>query len=220
MKFAVAACALVLLAASCAAQDAFPPLDLEELHAQAADYRHRAALLRRSVGLRDQKISEAQARADEIVSGAQADALAKQQAALQGQAQAQTNQDALNFAAAFLPGGDSMLKSAVKTGLRGAGNAGVAMADANAAGASLEADDAVTQAQRDAAPLREQAKALEGDKKKFALKADQYEKLADSKDLLIAAETIRLEAEKAGSAGPDAEKALAAARRWLLNLDL
>jgi len=201
------------------AQDAYAPLDLDELHRQSADYRHRAALLRRSVGLREQSISAAQEQAEQIVREAQADAVAKQQQALLGQAEAQNNQDALNLAASFLPGGDSALKSAVKTGLRGAGRVGVAAADANAQGAVLEGADAITQAQRDAAPLREQAKILEGDKKKFALKADQYEKLADAKDLLIAAETLRLQAERGAQSSDDEEKEIAAARRFVVNQD-
>lgn len=221
IRFASAAGALLILAGvAAAAPAAFAPLDLDELASQAADYRHRAALLRKSAGLRERSISEAQQRADQILQSAQADALRKQQLALQGQADAQTNQDAFGLAASFLPGGDSLFKSAVKGGLRVAGNAGVTSAAAGVKGAALEGSDAVTQAHQAAAPLREQAKALEGDKKRLALKADQYEKLADAKELLIAAETLRLRAESAPKSADETDKEVAEARRFVQNQDL
>lgn len=211
---------LILSGVATAAADAFAPLDLEELARQVADYRHRAALLRKSAGLRERSISEAQQRADQIVESAQVEALKKQQQALQGQAQAQTDQDTLNLAASFLPGGDSLFKSAIKGGLRVAGNAGVATAGATAKGAALEGADSLTQAQQAAAPLREQAKALEGDKKRLALKADQYEKLADAKELLLAAETLRLRAESAPKTAEETDKEIAEARRFVQVMDL
>lgn len=217
----VVVCALLLLpGAAASAAEAFAPLDLDELAQQAADYRHRAALLRKSAGLRERSISEAQERADQIVQSAQADALQKQQQALQNQAKARNDQETLSLAASFLPGGDSLFKSAVKSGLRAAGNAAVVTAGAGVEGAALEGADAVTQAHQAAAPLREQAKALEGDKKRLALKADQYEKLADAKELLIAAETLRLRAEAAPKTTDETDKEIAAARRFVQNQDL
>ena len=211
---------LLALCAGVARSEALAPLDLEELHGQAADYRRRAALLRKSAGLRGQSISDAQRRADQIIQGAQADALLKQQQALQGQAQAQSNNEILGLAAGLLPGGNSMLKSAVKTGLLGAGQVGMIAAEMNAQGASLEGSTSVSQAHQAAAPLREQAKALEGDRKKLALKADQYEKLADAKDLLIAAETLRLRAESAPASAAESDKELSDSRRFLESMDL
>ena len=204
------------------AQGSFPELDLDELRQSAADYRHRAALLRRSVGIRDRKISEAEARAGQIVGNAQAQADAQRQQALAAQRQAQANQQAANIGAGFLQafGGNSWINQAVQSGMRSGASAGVANANANAANAMAAGDEEVSQARKAAAPLRDQARLLEGDKKKLALKADQYEQLADAKDLLIASETLRKQAEDAVKSSGEADKVISSSRSFVEGMDI
>lgn len=213
---------LACAAATSFAQSAFPDLNLEELKEEAADYRHRAALLRKRVGLRDRDISSAQARANAVLRNAQADAEARAQQAAQAQANAQSAQAMADGMASFMGafGGNSFINSAIQGGLRAGGNSAMANANAQAQAAAEEGSAEMQEAAKAAAPLREQAKQLEGEKKRLALKADQYEQLADAKDLLIAAETLRKEAEQSVKSAGEADKVIAASRSLVENMDL
>ena len=220
---ALIAAALILGAASLGfAQNSFPDLNVDELREAAKDYRHRAALLRKNVGLRQAGISEAQSRADAAIQAAQADAQARAQQAAQAQAQAASAQSGADAASAIwgmLPGG-GFAKNIGRSALSSYGAAGVANANAAAQAAASQGDEEISQANKTAAPLREQANKLEGEKKRLALKADQYEQLADSKDFLITAETLRKQAEEAVKTAGDADKTIAATRSLIQNMDL
>jgi hypothetical protein len=203
------------------AQSSYPALDLDQLREAISDYRHRAALLRRSVGIRDRGISEAESRAGQIVAAAEADAQRRQQEALEAQQRAQSNQQTAQLLGGLLGAlGGSVggnLGKAMSMGSKIANQVG----KANVVGGGAAGDDQeVYQAQRQAAPLREQAKNLEGDKKKLALKADQYEQLADAKDLLIAAETLRLQSEEAIKAADSADKTISSAKALVEHMDI
>jgi hypothetical protein len=204
------------------AQASFPDLDLDALKESAADFRHRAALLRRSVGLRERNMSDAEGRAAQILQAAQADAEQKRQAALAAQQQAGASQAGADMGAglarAFL--GNGLFSQALQVGIKTAGSAAVANANAGLNTAAQEGSEELAQAQRSAAPLREQARAFEGEKKKLALKADQYEQLADAKDLLIAAETLRRQAEEAAKTADDADKAISSAKSFVDRMDV
>jgi hypothetical protein len=219
----LAAAALALAAAArLRAQAVFPELDLNRMQETIADYRHRASLLRRSVGIRERGMSDAQSRAAQIVQSAEAEAEQKRQAALAAQQQAAANQANAQAGAAIFGAlfGNSLISNVVQSGLKGAGAAGVAGAEAGIGTAAQESAEEVARAQRDAAPLREQAKAFEGEKKKLALKADQYEQLADAKDLLIAAETLRRQAEDAVKSAADADQTIASGKSFVARMDL
>ncbi|MDD5657188.1 MAG: hypothetical protein PHF00_08030 [Elusimicrobia bacterium] len=189
-------------------EDDFQALDMAELRQAVAEYRHKAALLRKSVGLRDQRISDAQSRASAIVEEAEAEAARRQQQAVAAQQQAEGGKAGLDFAASLLGqfGGNSFLNSALQSGIRSAGRAQVAAAAAGSQAAFVEGTEDVKQARAYAVPLEQEAKSLEGDKKKLALKAEQYERLADAKDLLIAAETLRHRAQELAGAPAETEK--------------
>lgn len=204
------------------AQSSYPALDLEQLREAISDYRHRAALLRRSVGIRDRGISEAESRAGQIVAAAEADAQRRQQEALEAQQRAQSNQQTAQLLGGLMGAlGGSLggnLGKAMSMGSKIANQVG--KANVGGGGGGVGDDQEVYQAQRQAAPLREQAKNLEGDKKKLALKADQYEQLADAKDLLIAAETLRLQSEEAIKAADSADKTISSAKALVEHMDV
>jgi hypothetical protein len=223
-RLASLGCAVLLLAGAArgVAESSFPDLNIDELKEQAGDYRHRAELLRKKVGLRNRDISAAESRANAAIQSAQADAEARAQQAAAAQASAQSAAAVAGGVADLLGafGGNSYLNTAVRAGLHSGGNAAVAGADAAAQAAAEQGSAEIMAANKAAAPLREQAKLLEGEKKRLALKADQYEELADSKDLLIAAETLRKEAEENVRSAAEADKAIAAARSLIENMDV
>lgn len=204
------------------AQWSFQDLDMDELRQSATEYRRRANLLRRSVGIRQRKISEAESRAGQIVQGAEAQAEQRRQAAANAQRQAQANQATANFGAQLFGQliGNDFLSSAIQAGVKSGAASGVANANAGAANAAAQGEEDVQQAHKTAAPLRDQARLLEGDKKKLALKADQYEQLADAKDLLIAAETLRTQAEEAVKSAGEGDKIISSSRSFVENLDI
>jgi hypothetical protein len=210
-----------------AARSGLVALDLDALREAAADYRQRAALLRRSVGIRQRSISDAESRAAQIVAAAQADAARQQQEAVEAQQKAQSNQQTAQIFGTLLGafGGSlgSNLGKAIQAGSRIASQAAqnqAAGANAGMGAAGAAGSQEVYQAQRDAAPLRDQANKLEGDKKRLALKADQYERLADAKDLLIAAETLRLQSEDEAVAAESADKTIASAKSLVEHMDI
>ena len=197
-------------------------LNLDALKEQAASYRHKAALLRQRIGIRERDISKAESLAGEIVNNAQAQAQNRAQLAIDAQNRAANANAGLGIFAAALGsvGGGGWVKDAIANGAKTAGTNAVNAAAANAQAADAANADELQQANAAAAPLREQAKNLEGEKKKLALKADQYEELADAKDLLIAAETLRGQAEDNAKNSAEAEKATASLKNTIYSMDI
>jgi hypothetical protein len=215
---ALVVCAVISVHAEAPLQD----LDIEDLRAQAADYRHKAALLRQRIGLRERDISKAQSLADQIVGNAQAQAQAREQAAIDEQNRAANASATMGGLASALGaiGGGGWVKDAVASGMRNAGANAVNSAAADAQAAQNANAAELQQADAAAAPLREQAKNLEGEKKKLALKADQYESLADAKDMLIAAETLRLQAADNIKNADKVSGAITALQNTVQNMDI
>jgi uncharacterized caspase-like protein len=85
---------------------------------------------------------------------------------------------------------------------------------------SASLGDIEVQRTDNSAPLRDQAKNLEGEKKRMALKADQYEQLADSMYFLISAETLRKQAEEAARSAGDKTKAVSGSKELIQTMDL
>lgn len=168
-----------------------PAVDIAKLQAQAKDYRHRAELLRRMVGAREAKIGEAQAQADALVQQARAAAQAQAAAAAANQASAQNTAAVLATFTQFMPMGNSLGATMIKSGMNAAGQGMVNAAGAQAQQANAQGVEMVTGAQSDADTLMAQAAQLQGEKKKLAYKARQYEQLADALDMHVAGEILR-----------------------------
>jgi len=186
------------------------PLDIKQILGEAADYRHRAAVLRKLIGVREQKISSMQQQANALIAQSQADAQAQAQAAQQAQANAQSDNAfagaAASFIGNFVPGGNTIAGQMVQGGLTGMGNA--------------EVNQANGQAQQDADSLTAQAQTFQGEKKKLAYKTKQYEQLADAKDLLAAAEILRLQARKQADSTGAAEQSAAEQKKFVQEMDI
>ncbi len=220
---ACALCAAFLCAAR-AQEGALEPLDIQRILKEAADYRHRAAVLRKLIGVREQKISSMQQQANGLIAQAQNDAASQAQSAAQAQSQAQSDNAAMGAAASFignfLPGGNSFAGQVVQGGLNGLGSAAVNQANAQAQNAQAQGSGEVSEAQKDADSLMAQAQTFQGEKKKLAYKAKQYEQLADAKDLLAAAEILRRQAEQQASSSGQADKAAAAQKKFVQDMDI
>ncbi len=214
---------LALLAAGAAAAprlaaDDFPELDLVKLQAKAKDYRHRAELLRRMVGAREAKIGEAQSQADALIQQARAQAQARAAAAAAAQSSAQQTAQFAGIFTQFLPGGDSMGAQILKSGVKGVAQGAVSAADAQAQQAGAEGAQIVAGAQSDSDTLMAQAATLQGEKKKLAYKARQYEQLADSLDMLAAGEVLRRRAQEQTQTLQDIDKQIESDRAFVKGL--
>ena len=216
---ALAAATMLLGAADLTAESDFPALDIQELLAASKDYRHKADVLRKMIGVRERKIGAIQQQSSALVAQAQADAQARAAAA---QANNNSNQMMGSFLGALggmVPGGSMMndltskTLSAAGTAVSNAGNAQVA--DANSQNAAQLGD-----ARGDADSLMAQAATFDAEKKKLAYKARQYEQLADAKDLLAASEILRLDAERQERAIADSDKAVEAERQFVRGMSL
>jgi hypothetical protein len=217
---AVAAAVLLLgAAAELSAQSDFPALDIPELLAASKDYRHKADVLRKMIGLRERKIGAIQQQSNALVAQAQAEAQARAAAAQANNNSNQLMGSLLGGLGGMIPGGSMMndltskTLSAAGTAVSNAGNAQVS--DANAQNAAQLGD-----ARGDADSLMAQAATFDAEKKKLAYKARQYEQLADAKDLLAASEILRLDAERQEKAIAEADKAIAAEREFVRGMSL
>ena len=204
--------------------DVMQPLDIKQILGEAADYRHRAAVLRKLIGVREQKISSMQQQANALIAQSQADAQAQAQAAQQAQANAQSDNAfagaAASFIGNFVPGGNTIAGQMVQGGLTGMGNAEVNQANGQAQQAQAMGGAEESQAQQDADSLTAQAQTFQGEKKKLAYKTKQYEQLADAKDLLAAAEILRLQAQKQVDSAGAAEQAAAEQKKFVQEMDI
>ena len=216
--------ALGFCAGAWAQSDSMDPLDVKQILSEAADYRHRAAVLRKLIGVREQKISSMQQQANELIAQAQNAAAAQEQAAAQAQSQAQSDNAAFGGAASFIgnfiPGGDSFVGQVTQSALTGMGSAEVSNANAQAQQAQTVGGSEESQAQKDADSLMAQAQNFQGEKKKLAYKARQYEQLADAKDLLAAAEILRLQARKESDTVRQTEQAAAEQKKFVQSMDI
>ncbi|HVA66958.1 MAG TPA: hypothetical protein VNK24_08535 [Elusimicrobiota bacterium] len=204
--------------------DEMQPLDIKQILSEAADYRHRAAVLRKLIGVREQKITSMQQQANELIAQSQADAQAQAQAAQQAQANAQSDNAGLNVVASLvgnlIPGGNSLAGQAVQGGLTGMGSAEVNQANSQAQNAQAQGTAEVSEAQKDVDSLTAQAQTFQGEKKKLAYKTKQYEQLADAKDLLAAAEILRLQARKQADSAGEADGAAATQKKFVQEMDI
>ncbi|MDE1976601.1 MAG: hypothetical protein KGI84_05015 [Elusimicrobia bacterium] len=216
--------ALGFCAAAWAQSDSMAPLDVKQILGEAADYRHRAAVLRKLIGVREQKISSMQQQANELIAQAQNAATAQAQAAAQAQSQAQSDNaafgSAASFISSFIPGGNSFAGQMTQSALTGMGNAEVSNANAQAQQAQAMGGSEESQAQKDADSLMAQAQSFQGEKKKLAYKARQYEQLADAKDLLAAAEILRLQARKQTDSAGQTGQAAAEQKKFVQSMDI
>lgn len=215
----LAAAAMLAGAADLTAESDFPALDIQELLAASKDYRHKADVLRRMIGVRERKIGAIQQQSNALIAQAQAEAQARAAAAQANNNSNQLMGSLLGGLGGMIPGGSMMNDLTSKT-LSAAGtavaNAGAAqVADANSQNAAQLGD-----ARGDADGLMAQAATFDAEKKKLAYKARQYEQLADAKDLLAASEILRLDAERAERAIADADKAVAAEREFVRGMSL
>lgn len=215
--FLLSSAAVLATALMAAAQD-LPEVDVSQLQAQASEYRHRADVLRRMIGARERQIGQTQQQADALVRQAQADAQARQAQAAEAAGNAQNTATALNLFSSFIPGGDSLAGSMMKSAYTGVANGMVNQAGAQVQQANAEGAAMVGGAHSDADTLMAQAEQLQGEKKKLAYKAKQYEQLADSKDLEAAGEVLRRRADNAVHNSSEIDKEIAAERAFVQGL--
>ncbi|MHB2026552.1 MAG: hypothetical protein ACYCPQ_07930 [Elusimicrobiota bacterium] len=206
------------------AQLNFDDLNVQSILALAKDYRHRADVLRRLIGVRERKISFMQEEANGLILQAQNDAQAQAQAAAQAQGQAKSDNAVLGGAASFIgnfiPGGNSFAGQMVQGGLQGLGSAEQSQASAQVQNAQVQGQLENDQAQKNADSLMEQAKNFQGEKKKLAYKAKQYEQLADAEELLAASEILRVQANKEAQSAADMDNKISSQRQFVENLDI
>jgi hypothetical protein len=214
-----AAAALLGVAAELAAESNFTDLDIPELLASSKEYRHRADVLRKMIGVRERKIGAIQQQSNLLIQQAQAEAQARQQAAAAANSNNQLMGSLLGGLGGMIPGGNmmnNMTAQALTTAGTAVSNAGnQQVADAAAQGAQQVGD-----AHGDADGLMAQAATFDAEKKKLAYKARQYEELADAKDLLAAGEILRLESERQARASAEADKSIDAERQFVKSMTL
>ncbi len=223
----LAAAGLLLAALSPAraqvqAAASFKPLDVDKLLAQAKDYRRRAALLRQMIGVRESRISAIERQANAVVAQAQSDAQARKATADQAASSAQGAQAAASIFGAILnaAGVNNNLADVANGVAQGAARSAANNAAAMANGAAGQNSAEMSEAQKEAASLSAQAKSFEGEKKKMAFTALRYEQLADSKELLAAAEILRLKAEGLGDFDKQLARAVSADGEFVKSLTL
>ncbi|HEX4046971.1 MAG TPA: hypothetical protein VH309_04015 [Elusimicrobiota bacterium] len=218
LSFAAAA-ALLGAGASLTAESNFPDLDIAQLLASSKEYRHRADVLRRMIGVRERKIGEIQQQANALIAQAQADAEARAQAAGAANGQNQAMGSVLGTLAGMIPGGN-MMNNLTSTALSAAGTAVTNAGNQQVADAASQDAAQVGDAKGDADTLMAEASTFDAEKKKLAYKARQYEQLADAKDLLAAGEILRLEAERQSKAIADSDKEIEAERQFVKGMSL
>jgi|GEM_PF-6864776 len=204
--------------ASAAAVGSFAALDLNILRRQVVDYRRKANLLRARVGVRQRDVNQAEGLANQVMRNAQAQAAAAQAQAQAAQNTASTASNIANIASMF-PGGGNWGKIA-RMGANIGASAAQANADAATAQANAQAQAAINNAQGQASTLEQRAKELEGEQKRLAMKARQYEYLADAKDLLLAAETLRLQSVATSKDMGRADQSISSANKLVDEMDL
>lgn len=195
-------------------------VDIAKLQAKAKEYRHKADLLRRMVGAREAKIGQAQAQADAIMRQAQADAAARQAQAAAAQQSAQSSAQVLGLFTSMMPGGNSLAGDMFKSGVNAMGQGMVNAANAQAQQAGAEGAGMVAGAHSDSDTLMAQAQQLQGEKKKLAYKARQYEQLADSMDMHAAGEILRRRAAEQGNVLSEIDKQIESDKAFVQGMSI